>query len=59
MKQNQKIEDIYQDIVTIKDIMNNLCCQLTEQPTLRIGYELGGIHSIILRIMSDVSELRK
>lgn len=54
----EKIEDIYQEVLIIKDSLNDLCNKLVEQPTLRIGYELGGIHSVILRLLSDVSELR-
>ena len=62
MKQEIKrenIENIYQDLLTCKDFLTNLCIKPEEQPGLKVGFELGSIYMIILRALGEFEELRK
>ncbi len=54
----EKIENIYQDLLTSKDFISNLCNQAVDQPDLKVGFELGSIYMIILRMLGDIQELR-
>ena len=54
----EKLEDVYQDLLTCKDFITALCSKPEDQPDLKVGFELGSIYMIILRALNDVSELK-
>ncbi len=55
----EQVEDIYQNLLKCKDLMANLCNQEVDQPNLKVGFELGTIYMIILRMTNDVVELKE
>jgi len=57
-KEKETLASVYQDIATCKDIINDLCNKDYDQPDLKIGYELGSLHMIILRIFGDICDLK-
>ena len=50
-------ENLRNDLCYCKDTINELCNQKVDQPDLKIGYELGGVHSVLLRALEDVFNL--
>ena len=56
-EKEEKIEQIKEDLIFCKDLISKLCNYSEDQPDLKIGFELGQIQGIILRLSSDVSEL--
>ena len=55
---NQELlRDINQDVCTCKDFINDLCNHTEDIPDLKIGFELGIIQSILLRIMGNISNI--
>jgi hypothetical protein len=57
LRNQEIIRSISQDICTCKDFINDLCNHADDLPDLKIGFELGIIQSILLRIMGDVSNV--
>lgn len=57
-ERKEKIEDIYQDLLVCKDSLTHLCNQTDDSPALHIGFELGAIYMIILRILGDIEEIK-
>ena len=53
MIKKEKIEDIYQDLLTCKDFITALCQKPEDQPNLKVGFELGSIYMIILRLSEN------
>ena len=57
-ERKEKIEDVYQDLLTCKDFITALCQKPEDQPDLKVGFELGSIYMVILRALGSIEELK-
>ena len=55
--EKETLEDIKSDLCVCKDMITQLCNHSEDVPDLKIGFELGQLQMIILRVFNDILEL--
>lgn len=52
------LKNIEHDVLACKDLLNDLCNHADDLPDLKIGYELGSFHMILMRILDDINSIK-